>query len=103
MDAELHFLVFLVLHFSICKIKLQLMGHLNLLSHDKLRVVRNLTQNIIREANKVEKKKRWIQKEFYHIPELMVHLENDLYFQATHSLLLLRNKSIRKNILPYHK
>ena len=29
----------------------------------------------------------------------MVHLEHDLYFSATHSLLLLRNESIRKKHL----
>ena len=39
----------------------------------------NVRQNIIRETIKVEKK-RWIKIEFWRIPELMVHLEHDLYF-----------------------
>ena len=33
------------------------------------------------------------------IPELMVHLKYKLQFQTTHSLLLLRNESIRKKCL----
>ena len=40
-----------------------------------------------------------MDKQFWRIPDLMVHREYDLYFQAIHSLLLLRNESIRKNIL----
>ena len=39
----------------------------------------NLTQDIFRKTTEVEKK-RWIKREFWRIPELMAHLDNDLYF-----------------------
>ena len=93
----------------IFKIKLQLIGYLNLwqvrwfvtwsvessfISSDS-----NLTQKIIRETIEVEKKKRWIKTEFWHIPELMAHFEDDLYFRQL-SFLLLKNDSIKKKILP---
>ena len=39
----------------------------------------NLTQNIIRETIKVGKK-RWIKIKFWRIPELMVHLQYDLFY-----------------------
>ena len=38
--------------------------------------------------------------EFWYIPELLAHLEDDLYYYIAHSFLLPRNDSIRKNILP---
>ena len=67
MDAELHFLIFLVLHFHIFQIKFQLIGLTSRIStccnksdgllHDELRALsKHLTQNIIRETIKVEKR-----------------------------------------------
>ena len=47
------------------------------------------------------KKKRTIKIEFWHTPELMAHLEDDLYFYITHSLLLIKNDSIEKTL--YHE
>ena len=53
------------------------------LSYDGLKDVSSaqsdLTHNIIRETIEVEKKK-WIRIEFWRIPELIAHLEYDLYF-----------------------
>ena len=40
----------------------------------------NLTQSIIRVTIKSRGKKWWIKKEFWRIPDLMVHLEYDLNF-----------------------
>ena len=42
----------------------------------------NLTKNIIRETIEVEKRDR-IKIESWHIPDLMTHLEDDLYFYTT--------------------
>ena len=45
------------------------------------------------------KKEEKDMDQFWRVPDLMVHLEYDLYFKAIHSLLLLRKESI-KDILP---
>ena len=37
---------------------------------------------------------------FWRISKLMARLEDDLCFETTHSRLILRNDSIRKNVLP---
>ena len=46
----------------------------------------------------MEKKK---VDEFWRIPEVMPHLEDDLCLETTYSLLLLGNDSLRKT--SYHK
>ena len=89
--------------------KLQLKDYLNLLRQVRcfvicgvkngiIRLARNLTQNVIRETTDVEQK-IWIMIEFWCVPELMANLEDDLSFETTHSLPLLRNDSRRENIL----
>ena len=69
------------------------------LSHDELRAVSSAQIAILHKTSSSRElkyvKKRWIK---IRIPELMVHLEHNLFFQATHSLLLLRYESIRKNV-----
>ena len=74
----------------ICKIKLQLIGYLNLLLQAKCFVTcwvestiisskSSLLQNIARETSEAEKK-RWIKKEFCGIPELKVTSTTKLFF-----------------------
>ena len=46
------------------------------------------------EQIKIRERRRWIQVEFWCIPDLMLHLDNGFYFQAIHGLLRLRNKLI---------
>ena len=80
-------------------------GKLDPLSFGELRVVspaqiaEHRTSYIKREITEVEKK-RCLKIEFWRNSELMSHLQLDLYFYTTHSILLLRNDSIRKNMLP---
>ena len=66
------------------------------LSHDELKAVSSAQIVILRRTlsgrQLKKKKKRWIK--------IMAHLEDELYFQTTHSFLQLRNDPIRKNILP---
>ena len=87
----------------ISKIELQLKSYLNLLQQVRCFVIRcgensiissyiSLTHNIIR--GRTDEKKRWTKIEFWRIPQLMAHLEDDLCFDATHNLLL------KKLILP---
>ena len=46
-------------------------------------------------------RKKSIKIDFWCISVLMAHLEDELNIQTTHSLLILRNESIRKTT--YHK
>ena len=56
------------------------------LPHDELKAVLSAqiamlnTKSSGGQLNEKKKKKRWIKIEFWRIPKLMAHLEDDLYF-----------------------
>ena len=69
---------------------------LTVISTDQLAILHRTYQG----GSRFNKKEMAQNRILTYSDELMAHLKVDLCFETTHSLLLLKNGSIRKNILP---